>query len=198
MPLHTRRQAILAGAAALAAGPALARSIGLVPTPAQTEGPFYPRRLPDETDPDLTRNGGRVAKGEILALSGRVLGVDGQPVRGAMVEIWQCDAEGRYLAAGPIDPGFQGFGRARVDGEGGYAFRTLKPVPYPGRAPHVHIKVYRPDAPVLTTQFLIEGDPLNARDGVLRALAPADQARVLARLEREAGGWRTQFDLVVA
>ena len=61
----------------------------------------------------------------------------------------------------------------------------------------MHLKVYRPDAPVLTTQFLIEGDPLNARDGVLRALGPADQARVLARLERDAGGWRTRFDLVV-
>jgi len=196
--LHTRRQAVLAAGAALFTGPALALSPGLAPTPAQTEGPFYPRRMPDETDPDLTRNGGRVAKGELLLLGGRVLGVDGQPVAGAVVEIWQCDADGRYLAAGAIDPGFQGIGRVKADAEGGYAFRTLKPAPYPGRAPHIHIKVYRPEAPTLTTQMLVAGDPRNDRDGVLRWLSPDERTRVLAKLERDGGAWKTRFDLVVA
>jgi protocatechuate 3,4-dioxygenase beta subunit len=201
--MHTRRDALLFAAAALAAGPASASSIGLRPTPARTEGPFYPDLLPAETDPDLVQVGQRQARGELLALSGRVLGVDGQPIPGAMIEIWQCDANGRYIASsdarrGGVDPGFQGFGRVKVGADGRYAFRTIKPVPYSGRTPHIHYKIYRPGGRVLTTQMMIDGEPLNDRDFVIRGLNPQDRAMVLAKLDRAGNGWRTQFDLVLA
>lgn len=197
--MFTRRTAILSGAALLGAPAAAGR---LRPTPAQTEGPYYPDVMPAETDPDLVRVAARQAKGEILALSGQVLGRDGGAIAGAMIEIWQCDANGRYIATsdsyrGGGDPGFQGFGRVRVDAQGRYAFRTIRPVPYPGRAPHIHYKIYRQGRPVLTTQMLVAGEPGNARDGVFRQLGPEAQALCLARLDRAGDGWRTTFDLVL-
>ncbi|MBN9320170.1 MAG: hypothetical protein J0I28_10835 [Caulobacterales bacterium] len=198
----TRRDALLAAAGLLAAPPAFAAD-ALRPTPAQTEGPFYPDVMPAETDPDLVQTARRQAKGELLDLRGQVLGLDGRPVPGAMVEIWQCDANGRYIATadarrGGGDPGFQGFARLKVGADGRYAFRTIKPVAYPGRTPHIHYKVYRPDGRVLTTQMLVQGEPQNERDGVFRQLAPADRSLVLARLDRAPAGWRTQWDVVLA
>ena len=197
-----RRDVLLAAAGLLAAPPAFAAD-ALRATPAQTEGPFYPDVMPAETDPDLVQTARRQAKGELLDLRGQVLGLDGRPVAGAMVEIWQCDANGRYIATadarrGGGDPGFQGFARLKVGANGRYAFRTIKPVAYPGRTPHIHYKVYRPDGRVLTTQMLVEGEPQNARDGVFRQLTPADRALVLARLDRAPTGWRTQWDVVLA
>src|SRR4051794_37356480 len=109
----TRRDALVSCAGLAFAGPASAAT-GLRPTPAQTEGPFYPDVMPPETDPDLVQIGQRQAKGEMLDLSGKVIGIDGRPVAGATIEIWQCDANGRYIASadasrGGGDPGFQGF-----------------------------------------------------------------------------------------
>lgn len=202
MPL-SRRETLVAGAALLAA-PALAQN-RLRPTPAQTEGPFYPDRMPAETDPDLVRVAGQVrrAGGELLQLGGRVLGVDGQPIGGATVEIWQVDANGRYIhtadaTRGGRDLAFQGFGRTRVDGQGRYAFRTIRPVAYSGRTPHIHYKVYRPDGRVLTTQMVIAGEPQNQRDGVYRSVRPEDRSLIEARLDKAPDGWRTTWNLVLA
>ena len=95
-------------------------------------------------------------------------------MRNATVEIWQCDANEVYLHTGDSgstrnqqDKNFQGFGRFTTGSSGEYYFRTIKPVPYPGRpAPHIHVKVKRGGRELLTTQIMIAGHPGNARDGV--------------------------------
>ncbi len=148
----------------------------LLRTPPLTEGPFYPDRLPLDTDNDLiiVKDHTTPAVGDITHLTGRVLGPNGSPVRNATVEIWQCDAKEVYLHSADSgttrnqqDKNFQGFGRFTTGSTGEYRFRTIKPVPYPGRpAPHIHFKVKRGDRELLTTQLMIAGHPGNARDGV--------------------------------
>jgi protocatechuate 3,4-dioxygenase beta subunit len=186
-PQPDRRRLMLAAAAlatALLPGTASAR----IATPSQSRGPFYPDRMPLDQDNDLTRllrpdaaAGG--AAGEITDLSGQVLDADGAPAAGALVEIWQCDANGRYLHTGdrgglPRDPGFQGYGKTRTAADGGYRFRTIKPVPYPGRAPHIHVAVTAADGRQLVTQLYVEGAPENGRDFLRRRLSTAEQAAV--------------------
>ena len=151
----------------------------LTKTPAQTEGPFYPNKLPLDTDNDLLviNDGITPAVGEITHLTGKVLDAKGNPVRNAAVEIWQCDANGVYLHtadSGPKkdkqDKHFQGFGRFVTGANGEYYFRTIKPVPYPGRTPHIHFKIKKGGKEVLTTQCYMKGEPGNERDGIYRAL----------------------------
>ena len=149
----------------------------LTRTPAQTEGPFYPDRLPLDTDNDLlvVNDGITPAVGEITHLSGRVLGATGSPVRNAVVEIWQCDHEGVYLHSGdvnrkPRDTHFQGYGRFLTDSSGAYYFRTIKPVAYPGRTPHIHFKVKKSGRELLTTQCYVRGDAGNERDQIWRSI----------------------------
>ncbi len=145
------------------------------------------------------------AAGEILAMSGRVLGLDGNPIRGAVVEIWQVDHDGHYLhsgdyAAGNRDPNFQGFGRTRVDDQGLYRFRTIRPVAYDFRTPHIHIKVRPPAGRVLTTQMHVAGEPGNDRDGILGRVRPELRRLVTADLRKASTpgvAWTTQFDLIL-
>lgn len=146
-------------------------------TPRQTEGPFYPDHLPLDTDNDLlTVNDSLTpAVGEVTWLSGRILDARGEPIRNALVEIWQCDAHGVYLHSGSNDAAkrdshFQGFGRFLTGATGEYVFRTIKPVPYPGRTPHVHFKIKRSGKELLTTQCYIAGEKQNETDGVLRGI----------------------------
>src|SRR5258706_11921189 len=120
----------------------------LIRTPAQTEGPFYPDHLPLDTDNDLlvVNEGITPASGEVTHLTGRILDARGEPIRNALVEIWQCDNTGVYIHTGDStgkkrDANFQGFGRFMTGETGEYYFRTIKPVPYPGRTPHTHYKV---------------------------------------------------------
>lgn len=152
----------------------------LVTTPAQTEGPFYPDVLPLDRDNDLIIVSDQLtpAVGEITQLSGRVLDASGAPLRNVTVEIWQVDHHGAYLHSrsgnrSDRDANFQGFGRFETASTGEYRFRTIKPVPYPGRTPHIHVKVKRGDRELLTTQCYIKGHPQNARDGVLRGIRDA-------------------------
>ncbi|HUE87287.1 MAG TPA: protocatechuate 3,4-dioxygenase [Vicinamibacterales bacterium] len=149
----------------------------LVETPRQTEGPFYPDALPLDTDNDLLIVNDRItpAVGDITHLSGRVLTNAGEPLRNAVVEIWQVDHHGAYLHSRTAnqerrDANFQGFGRFLTGTSGEYYFRTIRPVPYPGRTPHIHMKVKRGDRELLTTQCYIKGHPQNERDGVLRRI----------------------------
>jgi protocatechuate 3,4-dioxygenase beta subunit len=145
--------------ALLATLPLAGRAAGqarLPPTPAQTEGPFYPRTLPADRDGDLTQVAGRSgqAQGTILYLSGMVVRTDGTPLGGVMLELWQCDALGTYHhvgAGGAEDPNFQGYGAVVSAADGRYAFKTIRPVPYPGRTPHLHFKLTPPSAPPLVT-----------------------------------------------
>jgi protocatechuate 3,4-dioxygenase beta subunit len=199
-----RRIVTLLGAAMLAplaATPALGQD--LAPTPRSTEGPFYPQSVPADSDADLTRVAGRAdhARGTPLEVSGRVLDRNGRPRAGARVEIWQCDAGGRYHHVGEndaaLDPGFQGFGAVIADAEGRYRFRTIKPVPYPGRTPHIHFTVVEGSKRRLTSQMYIEGEPGNARDGLYRSLG-RDAERVTMKLGQAAGALQGALDIVLA
>ncbi|HUF57626.1 MAG TPA: protocatechuate 3,4-dioxygenase [Thermohalobaculum sp.] len=183
------------------------RADAAVPTPPQTEGPFSPppeQRFAD-TDWDLVKIEGAVreAGGEVLHLSGRVLGREGAPLAEAPVEIWQCDASGRYLhrmdrQPGERDTAFQGFGRTVTDAEGRYRFRTIRPVPYPGRTPHIHARVGRPDGSWLTTQVYLEGHPLNRTDFLFRRLGRRGQrAASIEPARRADGDLDAAFDFVV-
>jgi protocatechuate 3,4-dioxygenase beta subunit len=178
----------------------------LAPTPRQGEGPFYPDNLPRDLDNDLVKIEGmaREAGGEILRLGGRVLKADGQPLEGAAVEIWQCDQTGRYIHSrdggpGGNDQGFQGIGRSAVASDGGYGFRTIRPVAYTGRTPHIHAKVYAANGRQLTTQIYVAGEPGNDRDSLYRRLSPEERRGVTMTLVRGPDGfdWSGDFDFVV-
>ena len=183
----------------LASGPA---SAALRPTPAQAEGPFYPIELPADTDADLLANGDlRYRRGEAAWVEGTVVDPSGRPVGGARVEIWQCDADGHYRHPGDgnrIDPAFQGYGRVQVDRDGRYRFRTLRPVPYGGRTPHIHVKVRLGGRTLLTTQLYVEGDPGNERDPLWRSLRdPADRAALTVPFRAGADGLQAHFAIVI-
>lgn len=181
----------------------------LVRTPPQTEGPFYPDRLPLDTDNDLLvlNDALTPAVGEITYVSGRILDAKGDPVRDAVVEIWQCDAHGAYLHKGSdnrakADRNFQGFGRFLTGSSGEYLFRTIKPVPYPGRTPHIHYKVRKRGKELLTTQCYIQGHPGNERDGVYRGIRdPKARASVTVPFRpidgARAGELAARFDIVL-
>jgi protocatechuate 3,4-dioxygenase, beta subunit len=180
MPYSSRRS-FLATAAAVAASSFLltpgAFAEELVRTPRQTEGPFYPDHLPLDTDNDLiiVNDSTTPAVGEIAHLSGRILDASGSPVRNALVEIWQADGKGVYLNSHSgngrnRDGHFQGFGRFLTGSSGEYYFRTIKPVPYPGRTPHIHFAIKIPKQERFTTQCYIRGLAQNQGDMVLRGI----------------------------
>jgi protocatechuate 3,4-dioxygenase beta subunit len=176
--LWTRRRVIATMALAFSAPWAFAEQLAL--TPKQTEGPFYPDKLPLDTDNDLLviNDGISAAIGEITHLSGRLLDAKGDPIRNAVVEIWQVDGKGVYLHTGSDDgakrdKNFQGFGRFLTGSTGEYYFRTIKPVSYPGRTPHIHFAVKMKGREKWTTQCYVKGEPRNDKDGVLLGIKDA-------------------------
>jgi protocatechuate 3,4-dioxygenase, beta subunit len=181
----------------------------LTRTPAQTEGPFYPNHLPLDTDNDLLviNEGVTPAVGDVTYVSGRILDSRGEPIRGALVEIWQCDKNGAYLHTGTSnadkrDKNFQGFGRFMTGSSGEYLFRTIKPVAYPGRTPHIHYKVKRAGKELLTTQCYIKGHPGNEKDGIWRNMKDEKQREAVtvdfAPLKgAKAGELAAKFDIVL-
>ena len=181
----------------------------LMLTPRQTEGPFYPDHLPLDTDNDLliVNESLTPAVGEVTWLSGHILDARGEPIRNALVEIWQCDAQGVYLHSGSNDAAkrdshFQGFGRFLTGATGEYVFRTIKPVAYPGRTPHVHFKIKRSGKELLTTQCYIKGHAQNERDGIWKSIGdPARRDAVtvdFAPLKNSrAGELAAKFDIVM-
>ncbi len=183
----TRRN-LLRGGLALGASAFFVRGAyaeELARTPSITEGPFYPPKLPLDTDNDLLIINDHItpAVGEVTHLSGRVLSASGEPMRNVLVEIWQCDGNGVYLAqqnAEGRDSNFQGFGRFLTSSTGEYYFRTIKPVPYPGRTPHIHLKLKQGGRELLTTQFFINGHPQNRSDGIFQDIGgPLEKELVL-------------------
>jgi protocatechuate 3,4-dioxygenase beta subunit len=219
LPLLARRQTLAALAslpAAAAVSTAAAQSGTVRPTPRQTLGPFYPRSAnerPREIDADLLAlQGDRVlSRGVPLYLTGRVLDRDGKPLPNARVEIWQCDANAVYHhpaggAESERDPNFQGYGQTMTDGEGGFHFRTIRPVPYPGRTAHIHARIEVPGRSMLATQLYLSDEPGNARDFLFRQLSAEERAQLTIRLRRTESGHplaqATQFsaavDLVLA
>ena len=181
----------------------------LLRTPRQTEGPFYPDHLPLDTDNDLivVNDSLTPAVGEITFLSGRILDAGGAPIRNALVEIWQCDRNGAYLHSGSgnaekRDRNFQGFGRFITGSTGEYLFRTIKPVSYPGRCPHVHFAVKMKGREKWTTQCYIKGEPTNERDGIWRSVKDEAQRAAItvdfAPLKgSKAGELAARFDIVM-
>jgi protocatechuate 3,4-dioxygenase, beta subunit len=182
----------------LRAQPAPARR----PTPAQTEGPFYPVSLPKDSDFDLLRNGALTyTKGQPAWVEGSVTDLQGKPIAGAQVEIWQCDETGHYHHpgdGGSADPAFQGFGRVTVGADGQYRFRTIRPAPYSGRTPHIHVKVKLGSRELLTTQLYVAGDPHNERDGLWRRLGVEERAAVTVPFQPGGDGLRASFPIVVS
>jgi protocatechuate 3,4-dioxygenase beta subunit len=179
-------------------------------TPAQTAGPFYPLTFPQDSDNDLVHISGHAgaAKGSITRITGRILDPSGRPVSGARVEIWQCDANGRYhyvrddRAAQPRDEDFQGYGTTATDSTGNYQFLTIRPVPYPGRTPHIHFAISGRGFERLVTQMYVAGEPGNESDSVLVGVRdPAARARLLVvlRPSPEVGpaGLSGAFDIVL-
>ena len=167
-PEDGRRRALrLLALGSLFAGRAGAYAEELTRTPRVTEGPFFPDKLPLDTDNDLLviTDASGLADGEVTWLSGKILDAAGAPLRNALVEIWQVDGHGAYLHsrtnnAENRDQRFQGYGRFVTGTDGGYGFRTIKPVPYPGRTPHIHFKISRGGVPLLTTQCFVKGRSL--------------------------------------
>jgi protocatechuate 3,4-dioxygenase, beta subunit len=150
-------------------------------TPRQTEGPFYPDKLPLDTDNDLiiVNDSLTPAVGQITHLSGRVLDSRGDPLKDVLVEIWQVDNNGVYLHTkdnlAKRDSNFQGFGRFLTGSTGEYYFRTIKPVAYSGRTRHIHFAIKMKGREKWTTQCYVKGEPLNARDGVLNGIRDAKE-----------------------
>ena len=210
-PLWPRRRVLAASiGGAVLSMPAILRAATLAATPAQTEGPFYPLTFPADSDSDLVHVAGRAeaARGTPTRVAGRILDISGRRVVGARVEIWQCDANGRYHHVRDGDYGrarddnFQGFGQATTDAEGGYRFLTIRPVAYTGRTPHIHFAVAAPDRRRFITQMYVAGEPQNERDPVLRDLRDAAaRERVIVPLrpapEIGAGALAATFDIVL-
>ena len=216
-PLPRRRLVFGAAAATLAlpfvALPARAASV----LPRMTEGPFYPR--PDwrargpfagDWDADLTRvqRGGtvRVAAGEHLGLALQLRDSAGRVIDGAQVEIWQCDTRGRYRhprdggTPDEVDQGFQGYGEARTAPGGEVTFRTIRPTPYTGRTPHIHVKLRHASFGELTSQLFVDGDAGNAGDFLWRRLDAAERTALAMRLQPATEGglrWQARHTLVL-
>ena len=201
-----RRRVLLALASCLLLPTTRARE--LVRTPEQPPGPFYPLELPLDDDNDLTWVDGqaRRAIGVATDLQGHVLDLSGHPVTKARVEIWQCDARGRYRHprdrhGGAVDPGFQGHGHTLTDAAGRYRFRTIRPMPYPGRTPHIHVAVFPGGREPFVTQLYVRNEPRNAGDFLFNAVPVTRRELVQAdfipstnpEVELEA-----RFDLILA
>ena len=210
MTILNRRNLILGCAAVAVVGPGRPGSAAQrLLTPAATEGPFYPDRLPLHTDNDLVAiaPGGQQAEGEVFHLSGRLTDAAGAPKPGFRIEIWQCDANGIYQHSGDsgrgtFDPNFQGFGFTTSSPAGAYRFRTITPVSYPGRTPHIHFKVKAPNRREFTSQLYLEGNPRNNGDFLFNrigsaAAQKAASVRQVSAPEFEGGAVKGTFDIVL-
>lgn len=186
-----------------------ASAAALMATPRQTLGPFYPVEWDGDVDSDLVVVRGEAARslGTVAHVRGRVVDRDRQPLAGSIVEIWQCDAKGVYRhprdRIDARDTGFQGRGRVFAGDDGEWAFRTIRPVPYPGRTPHIHFFVRTPDGRELVTQLYVAGEPGNAGDFLLNSVRdPRARERLIARFDPadaiEAGALLAQFEIVLA
>ena len=204
----SRRRVLVVGLSSAALFGARSAGAALLATPPAGTGPFYPESLPLDSDADLVQVAGRPdrAAGEIIHLFGRLFDSGGAPIAGARVEIWQCDARGVYHHSrdrrfGEADGNFQGFGVAATSGGGEYRFRTIKPVPYPGRTPHIHFRILAPGHAPFTTQMYVAGHPLNADDILFRRIAADERGRVTAAFapapEIEASAFKAVFDIVL-
>jgi protocatechuate 3,4-dioxygenase beta subunit len=206
------RRGLLRGSLALGAAAFFTRGAfaeELARTPRLTEGPFYPDKLPLDTDNDLLIINDSItpAVGEVTHLSGKILDAKGNPINNAVIEIWQVDNKGVYIntrdsAGRQRDTNFQGYGRFTTASGGEYYFRTIKPVPYTGRTPHIHVRVKKGGRELITTQIFVNGHPQNRTDGVLGEIRdPFNRELVLVDFkpvkESKVGELSARFDIVV-
>jgi protocatechuate 3,4-dioxygenase beta subunit len=189
--------------------------IELPPTLTELTGPRWDERSIGPHTGDLTAGHPGEPLGERIHVAGRVLDEDGRPVADSLVEVWQCNAAGRYLHArdqhaAPLDPNFVGSGRVLTDAEGRYHFKTIRPGAYPWRnhynawrPAHIHFSLFGPAwSTRLVTQMYFPGDPLLAFDPIFHSIADADaRERLVSSLDWEltqpehALGYR--FDIVL-
>jgi protocatechuate 3,4-dioxygenase beta subunit len=201
------RRKLLATAGVAGIAPHLAWAEVLLPTPRQSAGPFYPVQLPLDDDNDLTQIAGRkgLAKGQSTDLFGRIVDTNGRPLTGVRIEIWQCDANGRYHHPRDnqpvaVDENFQGHGHAITDANGSYRFRTIRPVYYPGRTPHIHAAVLPSGHSPLVTQIYIKDEPRNTRDYLFNSIPVERRSMVVAEFKPTVSGdteFVAQFNLVI-
>ena len=184
-------------AGSLAATSLLQRALAAAAiTPKQTMGPFYPITRPLDSDSDLTIVKGRSgrAEGKIVHLMGRVLDQNSAPVRDAKIELWQCNARGRYahpadVNPAPLDPNFQGFGVQTTDANGEFRFKTIKPAAYPIgpmnpdaiRTPHIHFDISGANTR-LVTQMYFPGEAENEGDIIFRGLSAEERVATTANI----------------
>jgi len=178
-------------------------------TPQQTEGPYYPKDWLGDVDWDLVRIEGEAAKamGKIIYIEGKVSYTSGTFLKNSMVEIWQCDHNGRYRHPGDRrqakpDLLFQGRGRVVTNDKGQYRFRTIRPVSYPGRTPHIHFAISASSKRRLITQMYIRGEPKNRQDRLLNSIKNSTlRERLLVDLQPadriEPGALAGKFDIVL-
>ena len=202
---HFMKKSMVAGAGFLWVPGAFAEI--LQKTPSQAEGPFYPNKMPLDTDNDLLilNDSLNPGIGQVTHLSGKVTDVKGNPISNALVEIWQVDGKGAYIHTKDPrnelrDTNFQGYGRFSTNRKGEYYFRTIKPVSYPGRVPHIHFKVSHKGKHLLTSQLYVNGlkenenDFLFKRAGKLKQLLCADFVPIK---DSKAGELAAKFDIIV-
>ena len=203
------RRHLVVGAAAVATMSA-AKSQNLVATSAQDLGPFYPIVRPADHDADLTRLKGSsgIAMGQPINVIGRVVDIRGNPISGAQVELWQCNAAGRYDHAGDkanpaaLDPNFQGFARLATDRDGQFKFRSVKPkdydTPIGRRTPHIHFAIDG-HSERLVTQMYFPGEPLNDVDFLLKNASPRESviAEAIDRLSGDADALAFRWTVVL-
>ena len=176
------------------------------------EGPFYPDKLPLDTDNDLLliNDATTPAVGEITHLAGTVKTLQGTPIRNAVVEIWQCDSNGSYLhsrgrSQKGLETNFQGYGRFLTGSKGEYYFRTIKPVRYGMgrgfRTPHIHFAVSKNGHRIFTTQMLIKDHPDNAQDGLTRRIDAKAKETILVDFkplkDSKLGELAANFEIVI-
>ena len=208
---HRRRflQQALAGSAAFFTTPGLFAE-QLTVTPFQTEGPFYPDKLPLDTDNDLIRINDSLQPsiGEITHLYGQIFNRDGSPASGVVIELWEADAKGCYIHSGGAargaqrDPNFQGYGRFLTGSDGRYYFRAIRPVPYGPRTAHFHIAVNKGSKRMLTTQCYDSSQKLNQTDRILNSVTdPKARALLITEFSplpnSKAGELQAKFDIII-
>jgi protocatechuate 3,4-dioxygenase beta subunit len=209
MPFQPRRNFLKSAAFAAAAfsTPGLFAE-ELTRTANQGEGPFYPDKLPLDTDNDLILLNDSItpAVGEIAHLTGKILDQSGAPIRNAVVEIWQADNTGAYIHTRArrekMDKNFQGFGRFLTSSTGEYYFRCIKPSKYVGRTPHIHYAIYQNNKRVLTTQLYIKDNPQNDKDFLYnRAKTKEAKATLVTEFtpipDSKTGELRANWDVVI-
>ncbi|MBX2869562.1 MAG: hypothetical protein KTR18_12845 [Acidiferrobacterales bacterium] len=201
------RRTVLSRASVFLAGLITGRSASASSvTPKAAEGPFYPTpgMRSSDTDNDLVKVMGVVqeAGGRIILLKGKITNKDGEPQSGLRIEIWQCDLNGKYLHTGDNreithDQGFQGFGHDITANDGSYQFRTIMPTKYPGRTPHIHVKVCTEKKELLTTQFYIQDHSDNRNDSLYRRMSTSQAESVSMAFTDGVDGLETTVNIVL-